>query len=94
MLEGIEQGILSLPVHDAIAVKQGDAEWAKEALERVWIDEALGCKTRLKIDYPDQSNSENNNFNRVVQFRNKPFKQMHSNDILGLTDISRTYLWN
>jgi hypothetical protein len=53
MLEGIEQGIVSLPVHDAIAVKQGDAEWAKEAMERVWTDETLGGKTRLKVDYPD-----------------------------------------
>ena len=52
MLEGIEQGIVSLPVHDAIAVKQGDAEWAKEAMERVWSDETLGFKTRLKVDYP------------------------------------------
>ena len=53
MLEGIEQGIVSLPVHDAIAVKQGDAEWAKEAMSRLWTEETLGCKTRLKIDYPD-----------------------------------------
>ena len=35
---------LALPLHDAIAVKQGDAEWT---------DETLGCKTRLKVDYPD-----------------------------------------
>ena len=53
MLEGIEQDIVSLPVHDAIAVKQGDAEWAKEAMERVWGEETLGGKTRLKVDYPD-----------------------------------------
>jgi hypothetical protein len=53
MLEGIEQGIVSLPVHDAIAVKQGDAEWAKEAMERVWSDETLGGKTRLKVDFPE-----------------------------------------
>jgi hypothetical protein len=53
MLEGIEQGIVSLPVHDAIAVKQGEAEWAKEAMERVWSEETLGGKTRLKVDYPD-----------------------------------------
>ena len=39
--------------HDAIAVKQCDAEWAKEAMERVWGEETLGGKTRLKIDYPD-----------------------------------------
>ena len=36
MLEGIEQAIVSLPVHDAIAVKQGDAEWAMEAMSRLW----------------------------------------------------------
>ena len=53
MLEGIEQDIVSLPVHDAIAVKQGDAEWAREAMERVWSEETLGGKTRLKVDYPD-----------------------------------------
>jgi len=53
MLEGIEQGIVSLPVHDAIAVKQGDAEWAKEAMERVWTEETLGQQTRLKVDFPD-----------------------------------------
>ena len=53
MLEGIEQDIVSLPVHDAIAVKQGDAEWAKEAMSRLWTEETLGCKTRLKVDYPD-----------------------------------------
>ena len=44
---------LALPVHDAIAVKQGDAEWAKEAMSRLWTEETLGCKTRLKVDYPD-----------------------------------------
>ena len=62
MLEGIEQGIVSLPVHDVIAVKQSDAQWDKEAMERVWGDETLGGKTRLKVDYPDQLKSENNNF--------------------------------
>ena len=41
------------PVHDAIAVKQGDAEWAKEAMERVWSDETLGGKTRQKLDKPE-----------------------------------------
>ena len=44
---------MALPVHDAIAVKQGDAEWAKEAMERVWGDETLGGKTRLKVDKSD-----------------------------------------
>ena len=53
MLEGVERGIVAIPVHDAIAVKQGDAEWAKEAMQRVWTDETLGWQTRLKVDYPD-----------------------------------------
>ena len=53
MLEGIEQDIVSLPVHDAIAVKQGDVEWTMEAMSRLWTDEKLGGKTRLKVDYPD-----------------------------------------
>lgn len=46
-------GIVTLPVHDAISVKQVDAEWAKEAMQRVWSDETLGFKTRPKVDYPD-----------------------------------------
>ena len=53
MLEGIEQGIVSLPVNGAIAVKQGDVEWTMEAMSRLWTDETLGGKTRLKVDYPD-----------------------------------------
>ena len=44
---------MALPVHDAIAFKQGDAEWAKEAMSRLWTEETLGGKTRLKVDYPD-----------------------------------------
>ena len=44
---------MTLPVHDAISVKQVDAEWAKEAMQRVWSDETLSFKTRPKVDYPD-----------------------------------------
>jgi hypothetical protein len=40
-------------VHDAIAVKQYDAEWAKVGMERVLSKETLGGKKRLKVDYPD-----------------------------------------
>lgn len=53
MLEGIEQGIVSLPVNDAITVKQSDAEWSKGVMARVWSDETLGGKTRLMVDYPE-----------------------------------------
>jgi hypothetical protein len=34
-------------------VKQGDAEWAMEAMSRLWSEETLGGKKRLKADYPD-----------------------------------------
>ena len=34
MLEGVEQGIVALPVHDAVAVMQDNANWAKEAMLR------------------------------------------------------------
>jgi hypothetical protein len=44
--------VVSIPVHDAIAVKQGDAELAKEAIQCVWADETQGQQTRLKVDYP------------------------------------------
>ncbi len=53
MLEGVQKGIVALPVHDAIAVKQCDAVWAKEAMYRVWEEETLGGTTLLKVDYPD-----------------------------------------
>ena len=56
------QVVYGTKAHDAIAVKQGDAEWAKEAMSRLWTEETLGCKTRLKVDYPDQLKSDNNNF--------------------------------
>ena len=48
------QVVYGTKAHDAIAVKQSDAEWAKEAMSRLWSDETLGGKTWLKVDYPDQ----------------------------------------
>ena len=44
---------MSIPCTGVIAVKQGDADVAKEAMQRVWTDKTLGGKTRLKVDYPD-----------------------------------------
>ena len=40
---------MALQVHDAVAVKQGDAEWAREAMEPIWSEETLGGKTRLRL---------------------------------------------
>jgi len=44
---------VSTPSTGVIAVKKGDAELVKEAMSRVWGEETLGGKTRLKVDYPD-----------------------------------------
>ena len=56
MLEGVEQGIVALPVHDAVAVTQDNADWAKEAMLRAWAKQANSgggvAQTRVKVDYP------------------------------------------
>jgi hypothetical protein len=38
MLEGVEQGIVALSVHDAVAVTQDNADWAKETMLRAWAE--------------------------------------------------------
>ena len=54
--------------HDAIAVKQGDAEQAMEAMSRLWSEETLGGKTRLKVDYPDQFYVSHPPFTELLRF--------------------------
>jgi len=53
MVEGVKLGISSLPVHDALAVNHEHADWAQEAMARVWADVVGGIGTKLKVDYPD-----------------------------------------
>ena len=52
MVEGVNLGIASLPVHDALAVNHHHADWAQEAMARVWADVVGGVGTQLKVDYP------------------------------------------
>ena len=53
LLQGIEKGVVCLPVHDAVAVQQQHADWAKEAMSDAWEEEVgMGVKPRLKVDYP------------------------------------------
>jgi len=40
MRAGMDRGILCLPIHDAIALEEQHAEWAKSAMEEAWSDEA------------------------------------------------------
>ena len=55
MVEGVEQGIVALPVHDAVAVTQDNADWAKEAMLRAWFEhantEGSEARSRVKADY-------------------------------------------
>jgi len=53
MIEGVSLGIPSLPVHDALGVNHEHADWAQEAMARVWSDVVGGVGTKLKVDYPD-----------------------------------------
>ncbi|OOZ42997.1 hypothetical protein BOW37_12525 [Solemya velum gill symbiont] len=52
MLRGIEKDIVCLPVHDAVAVTQGNAEWARETMLQVWAEQTGGGRTKVKVDMP------------------------------------------
>jgi len=39
MNDGMDKNILCLPIHDAIAVEEQHAEWAKKAMKEAWSDE-------------------------------------------------------
>ncbi|MDA1370047.1 MAG: hypothetical protein O2971_04690 [Proteobacteria bacterium] len=58
MLEGVDAGIVALPVHDAVAVVQCNEEWAEEAMLRAWHEHANStgsvAKSRIKVDYPER----------------------------------------
>ncbi|MBV27139.1 MAG: hypothetical protein CMQ13_03625, partial [Gammaproteobacteria bacterium] len=51
MLQGVDEGIVCLPVHDAVAVPQRHQAWAEAAMVHAWTD-AVGCdvKPRVKVD--------------------------------------------
>ena len=58
---GVKEGIVMLPVHDAVAVQQEHADWAAQVLEACWVDAMCvdsdgikheNIKPRLKINTP------------------------------------------
>ena len=59
MLQGVAEGIVALPVHDAVAVQQRHAQWAQDRMLEAWAEAVtadgvvLAARSRLKIDYPD-----------------------------------------
>jgi hypothetical protein len=56
MLDGVDKGIVALPVHDAVAVVQGNEGWAEEAMLDAWFkyanSDGSSAKARVKVDYP------------------------------------------
>jgi hypothetical protein len=50
MLQGVDRDIVCLPVHDAVAVAQGNEEWALDAMAETWAKHSNGVHTKLKID--------------------------------------------
>ena len=52
MLEGIKEGIVCLPVHDAIAVQQQHQGWAKEVMLETRQEHLDGVRTKVKVDLP------------------------------------------
>jgi len=60
MLAGIEEDIVVLPIHDAVAVQQEHADWAHETMKECWCNNMLGddgkrlkgVLPRLKINVP------------------------------------------
>ncbi len=36
LLRGVKNGILALPIHDAVAVEFDHQDWAKDAMEDAW----------------------------------------------------------
>lgn len=51
LLQGVKDGILALPIHDAIATKQTNKDWAKETLLQEWYQwvKQLDCKARTHV---------------------------------------------
>ena len=51
MLQGVDEGIVCLPVHDAIAVPKRHQFWAVKTMMKTWTD-VVGCdvKPRVKVD--------------------------------------------
>jgi hypothetical protein len=36
MLEGVRDDVVALPIHDAVAVKESDKDWAERVLVKQW----------------------------------------------------------
>ena len=51
MLKGIDESVVCLPIHDAIAIQRKHEAWAVNTMISTWT-EVVGCdvKPRFKVD--------------------------------------------
>jgi hypothetical protein len=55
MLQGVDKGIVVLPVHDAVAVQQKHEQWAVDTMLEAWSRAAASgsaARARVKVDRP------------------------------------------
>ena len=52
MVQGLQDDIVCLPVHDAVAVQQQHKEWAKNVMLETWSRHLEGVGTRVTVDMP------------------------------------------
>ena len=52
MLKGVEEDIVVLPVHDAVAVQQRHEDWASDEMAAAWDKHVDSVRAKLKVDRP------------------------------------------
>ena len=52
VLKGVEEDIVVLPVHDAVAVQQKHESWAFDAMAAAWEEHVGSGRAKLKADRP------------------------------------------
>ena len=52
MVQGLQEGIVCLPVHGSMAVQREYKDWAVETMKHNWAVHLDGCPTRVSVDMP------------------------------------------
>jgi hypothetical protein len=57
MLEGVDQDVMVLPIHDAVAVAINNLDWTEQVMCRAWEEQVgafyAGAKPTIKVEFPD-----------------------------------------
>ena len=52
MVQGLQEGIVCLPVHDAVAEQKEHKDWAVETMKHTCTIHLDGCPTKVTVDMP------------------------------------------